>query len=704
MKMKKTLVFIVLLALVFTACQQGKIDYPEAKKVGQADIYFGTKVKDPYRWLENTESQETREWIEAQNKLTGEYMAKIPFREKIHARLEELSKYTKYSNPVKKGPYYFFEKKEGLQDQYVLYILKNLESGPEAIIDPNKLSQEGPVALQRYAVSNNGKYIAYSIARSGSDWNEIFIKNIETGEVLDDHVQWVKFSNIAWKNNGFYYSRYEAPGKGGKKVAQNQFQKVYYHCVGTSQEKDQLIFQNKEYPKRNYWAFLSSDKKYLFISESETTSGNALYIKNTLKEDDFTKLTTSFEYEYHVIDQLNDFLFIHTNYKAPKYKVIRINVNSLDIGNWKDVIPEKNIVLENCILADNKLITSYLDDAHGKLEVYDLNGRFQKEIELPSLGTVQNISGTRDDKTAFYSFESFTTPLTSYMLDMENLESEEFFKTSIPIETNKYVTEQVFYKSKEGIDIPMFIVYKKGIKKDGKNPALLYGYGGFNVSIMPSFSPYRFVLLENGGIYASANIRGGGEYGEMWHKAGKGYNKQNVFDDFIRAGEYLIENNYTSTKRLGIYGGSNGGLLVGAVINQRPDLFKVAIPAVGVMDMLRFHKFTIGWAWVGDYGSSEDSSQFYNLYNYSPLHNIDEDNNYPATLVLTADHDDRVVPLHSYKYIATLQEKYDGPNPTLIRIQTKAGHGAGKPTSLKIDEMADLYSFLFYNMNFEPKY
>ncbi|MDA3781345.1 MAG: prolyl oligopeptidase family serine peptidase [Bacteroidales bacterium] len=700
MKIKILLILFIVVGIV--SCNN--IKYPDTEKGNQTDVYFGTEVKDPYRWLENDTSQQTKDWVRAENKVTFNYLAKIPFRDDIKNRLNELWDYTKVSTPFKSGGYYFFFKNEGLQNQSIMYIQEDLDSTPRVILDPNKFSDDGTVSLAGHSISKDGKYLAYSLASGGSDWREIFVKEIESGKLLKDNIKRVKFSNIAWYKDGFYYSRYDAPSEGLELSKKNKFHKVCYHKLGDPVENDSIVFQNKNFALRNYTADISEDKKYLFIYETESTSGNNLFIKNLTKDDGFIQLTTNFNYEYRVLDHINDKLIVHTNYNAAKYKLVKIDVNSLDIGNWIDIIPEKKDVLESCDLVGGKIIATYLQDAHSKLEVYNYKGDKLNNIELPSLGSVYSVNGNVNCDEAFFNFSSFTSPGMVYKYDVSTNQYEEYFKPDLDFDSEDYVTKQVFYKSKDGTKIPMFIVHKKNIKLDGTNPTLLYGYGGFNISLKPSFRVSRLVWLQNGGVYAMANLRGGGEYGENWHRAGTKLNKQNVFDDFIAAGEYLIKEKYTSSEKLAINGASNGGLLVGAVTNQRPELFDVAIPEVGVMDMLRFQKFTIGWAWVSDYGSSEDSVQFVNLYSYSPIHNIKENLDYPAIMVKTADHDDRVVPAHSFKYIATLQDKYKGNNPTLIRIQTKAGHGAGKPTSIKIQEAADFWSFIFYNMNEQPKF
>ena len=698
------LLFLLIASIGFTQCNQSPVNYPETKKVNQVDEYFGTEVEDPYRWLEDDRSEETEEWVKAQNKVTFNYLEQIPFRDKIKNRLTELWDYETMSAPFKKGGKYFFFKNDGLQNQSVLYMQKSLQDEPKVLIDPNKFSEDGTVALGGISVSNDAKYIAYQLSEGGSDWNEINVRDIETGQDLEDHISWVKFSNIAWYKDGFFYSRYDAPEEGEEFSGVNKFHKVYYHQLGTPTTSDKIIFDNKDFPLRNFSADVSNDEKYLFVYETESTSGNNLYVKNLQKEDEFVKLTTGFNYDYQVLDHVDDNLIVVTNFNAPKYKLVKINVNTLEVGNWIDIIPEKKDVLNGCYLADGKIIASYIQDAHAKLEVYSLKGEYLHDIKLPALGSVYGINSSINDDEVFYSFRSFTFPPTIYKFDMDQKAAETWFDPDIDFDPSQYETKQVFYTSKDGIKVPMFIVHKKGLNLNGKNPTLLYAYGGFNARILPSFSVANLIWLENNGVFALANIRGGGEYGENWHKAGMGLNKQNVFDDFIAASEYLIENNYTSSKKLAIRGGSNGGLLIGAVINQRPDLYAVAFPEVGVMDMLRYHKFTIGWAWAEEYGSSEDSIHFENLYNYSPIHNIRKDRDYPSVMVITADHDDRVVPAHSFKYIATLQEKYNGKNPVLIRIQTKAGHGAGKPTRVRIEETTDKWAFAFYNMDVKPIY
>ncbi len=702
--MKQVISFgIILLTIGLFSCNNSKFKYPETKKVNQVDEYFGVKVEDPYRWLEDDRSEETNQWVMAQNKVTSDYLAQIPFREKIKNRLTELYRIETMRSPVKNGDKYFYLKNDGLQNQPILYMQASLNDEPIVLIDPNNLSEDGTVAIdENFKISKNGKYIAYQISQAGSDWHKILVRDIETGEDLEDNIEWVKFSEIAWFKDGFFYSRYPASEEGKEYSGKNKNHKVCYHKLGTKPEEDQVIFESRENPFRNYRAGVSSDEKYLFVYEQESSSGNNLYVKNLKKNDGFVKLTTGFNYEYKVLDQLGDNLMVLTNYQAPKYKLVRINVNSLNIGNWVDVLPEKKEVLKECALAGDKIIASYMVDVKTKMEVYDVKGKYLNDIELPTLGTVSDIASSVKCNEVFYTFKSFTVPPTIYKYNIEANTSEVYFKPELDFDDSQYETKQIFYKAKDGIRIPMFIVHKKGLELNGENPTLLYAYGGFNISKTPDFKFDKLFWLENNGVFALANIRGGGEYGENWHKAGMRLNKQNVFDDFIAASEYLINEQYTSPERLSIEGGSNGGLLVGAVVNQRPDLYQVAIPKVGVMDMLRYQKFTIGWAWINEYGASEDSIQFFNLYNYSPLHNISKDADYPAVMVMTADHDDRVVPAHSFKYIATLQENYKGKNPTLIRIQTNTGHGLGKPISVRINEAADKWSFAFKNMGVVP--
>lgn len=696
---------ITVAAMATFSCSKTQVKYPETRKCDVVDEYFNVQVADPYRWLEDDKSDEVAQWVQAQNAVTTDFLAHIPFRNALKTRLTELSNYDAMGCPIKRGDRYFFPKKTGLQNQSVLYTAKSLAEEPSVLLDPNTMSDDGTVALSGYMPSHDGKYLAYSISDGGSDWQVIKVMDVETGKQLPDQINWVKFSGISWYNDGFYYSRYDAPDEATKLSGMNKNHKVCYHKIGTNTANDPVVFSDKNHPLRSYTAYVTHDQNYLIVSETESTYGNSLYIMNLHdSRQEFTQLTTGFEFEYQVLGHVDGNLIVHTNFKAPKYKLIKININTRDVGNWRDIIPERKDVLSSCQLVDGKIIANYIVDAKNKAEVYDLSGKKLHDIQFPSIGTVGGFSGNFNQKEAFYAFTSFTTPSTIYSYDIDNNTSTVLFQPNLNFKFDDYQSQQVFYTSKDGTLIPMFLIHKKGIKLDGTNPTLLYGYGGFNISMLPSFSTSRLAWLENGGIYAIANLRGGGEYGENWYRAGTKLNKQNVFDDFIAAAEYLIEHKYTTSKKLAIMGGSNGGLLIGAVTNQRPDLFKVAVPQVGVMDMLRFHKFTIGWAWVNDYGSSDDSVQFLNLYKYSPLHNIKADTKYPAILVTTADHDDRVVPAHSFKYIATMQEKNpNATNPAIIRIQTRAGHGAGTPTLMAVEEYADIYSFIMYNMGIEPK-
>ena len=684
---------------------QEKLEYPHTKKVNQTDDYFGIKIADPYRWLENTDSPEVKQWIEKENKVTFSYLDKIPFRNKIKQRLTEIWNYPKYSQPFKAGDNYFFYKNNGLQKQSVLYIQKNLKSTPEVFLDPNTFSKDGTVALNDVYDSPDGKYLAYSISKSGSDWQEFYVMDIASRKKLDDHIMWSKFSGASWFKDGFFYGRYDKPENENEYTGKNEYQKVYYHKIGTNQSNDSLVYEDKTNPKRSHYVMTTEDEKHLFLYIFEAgKTGEYIYFKKANDEkSDWIPIEEDFEHHYWIVDNIGDKLLIINDKDAPKYKVSEADLTN-PAAPWHDLIPEKDNVLEKVDYVGGKLIAKYMKDATERIYVYNINGSFLNEVIMPAPGSVYGFSGKRKETQVFYTFTSFIYASAIYLYDINNNTSTLFHASEIKFIPADFETKQIFYTSKDGTKVPMFIVHKKGIKLDGSNPTLLYGYGGFDISETPYFSIVRLILLENGGVYALANIRGGGEYGEEWHKAGMFEKKQNVFDDFIAAAEYLIKEKYTSPEKLAISGGSNGGLLVGAVMNQRPELFKCVFPAVGVMDMLRFQKFTIGSAWVREYGSSDNEEQFKYLIKYSPLHNIKEGINYPAVLVTTADHDDRVVPLHSYKYIATLQEKYKGTNPVLIRIETKAGHGSGKPTDKIIDEWTDVWSFMFYNMGIEPEY
>ena len=707
-KKSRIILFTALLCSSSTLYSQ-TVSYPKTKKIEFTDTYHGMKVPDPYRWLEDDNSAETKEWVKAENMVTHAYLDAIPFRNKIRERLEKIWNFPRYGTPERENKYILFSKNDGMQNQSVLYIQDGLTGVPRVLLDPNKLSTNGTVALGSTAVSHDGKYFAYSIARAGSDWNEINVMDIESGKLLSDQIKWVKFSGISWRGDGFYYSAYDAPASGLELSKKNEFHKVYFHKLGTTQDKDQLIYKNDNFPLRNYGASVTEDEQYLILSETASTDGNTLYVKDLRKTPDekgyatdlmrgFTKLNDGFEFEFNVIQNIKGKLLIQTNEGAPRNRLIMIDPANPAQKNWITIVGEQKDVLQSSTVVGDRIITTYMKDASNKAYAYSLEGKLINEIAIPGIGSLGGFTGKPQDKVSFYSFTSFTVPTTIYKYDILKNKSEVYFQPKIDFNAKNYITKQVFYPSKDGTKIPMFLIYKKDLQLNGTNPVYLYGYGGFNISLTPAFSTARLVWLEKGGILAIPNLRGGGEYGEEWHKAGTLLKKQNVFDDFIAAAEYLIKEKYTNANKLAIAGGSNGGLLIGACITQRPHLFKVALPAVGVMDMLRFHKFTIGWAWVGDYGSSDNSEQFEYLLKYSPLHNLQQGIAYPATLVTTADHDDRVVPAHSFKFAATLQEKNGGANPTLIRIETQAGHGAGKPTSKQIDEWADVWAFTFKNL------
>ena len=697
---------VVSMILIAGACSTGTgLKYPVAERDQTVDTYFDTKVADPYRWLEDETSAATAAWVEAENKVTHEYLSKIPFRDKIKQRLTELMDYEKIGAPVKKNGKYYFFKNDGLQNQSVLYVKASLDGTPAVVLDPNKLSDDGTVALTNYSFSKDGKYLAYCISRSGSDWNEIFVIDLTTGQHTADHILWSKFGGPSWQGGGFYYSAYKAPEAGKEYSNMNENHTIYYHKLGGSQSDDQVVYRNPNEPLRFYSGEVSEDERVLFIYESGAEIGNNVFMKDlTRQHAEVIQLTEDMNYVYNPVEVMGDKIFILTNYGAPKYKIMVADMRQPKLENWKDLVPESESVLSEVGIIGGKLVLIYEKDASQHAFIYSLEGQKQHEVSLPALGSV-SFSGDKDDKETFYVFTSFTFPPTIYQYDLDANESKLYMSPKVAFKPDDYTTEQVFYPSKDGTKIPMFLIYKKGMKKDGANPVLLYGYGGFNISLTPGFSTNRLVFIENGGIYAQANLRGGSEYGEEWHQAGIKMKKQNVFDDFIAAAEYLIRENYTNKSKLAINGGSNGGLLVGAVVNQRPDLFKVAVPAVGVMDMLRYHKFTIGWNWASDYGTSEDSKEmFAYLQAYSPLHTIRNDGTaYPAILITTADHDDRVVPAHSFKYAATLQAANTGDAPKLIRIETKAGHGAGKPVSKVLDEYAEMFSFIMYNLKVEVR-
>lgn len=707
--MKKS-IFLFICVLALTNCNKSAnqleqsmtkktIKYPKTFKDHTVeDNYFGTIIKDPFRWLEDDVSQETKAWVDVQNEVTQDYLSQIPFKQAIVDRYTELWDYEKYGSPFKEGGKYYYFKNDGLQNQSVMYVADNLTDEGVEFLDPNKFSEDGTASLGGMSFNKSGDLLTYYVSEGGSDWRTAYVMNTNTGEVLKDKVNWIKFSGIAWQGNGFYYSRYPEPKKGDELKAANEFHDVYYHRIGDDQSKDRLVFSDKEHPQRNSGARTSDDERFVFISQSESTSGNSLNFIDSKKGNKLVSIVKGFDSDFSVVDTEGDDIFVLTNYNAPNNRLIKINANNVAESNWVDVIPESTDALRGVNFVGGKLFASYLHDASSLVKVYKPSGEFIQNLELPGIGTTGGVSGKKEGKDAFYSFTSFTYPTTIFKLDTETLKSEVFRKPDIKFDESQFVTKQEWYTSKDGTQVPMFITMKKGTQLDGTNPTLLYGYGGFDIPITPGFNLARIPLLEQGGIYVVANIRGGGEFGQKWHKAGTKMEKQNVFDDFIGAAEYLIEKKYTSSEKLAIEGRSNGGLLVGACITQRPDLYKVAFPGVGVLDMLRYHKFTIGWAWAGDYGRSDDSKEMFEyLRGYSPLHNV-KATAYPATMVQTADHDDRVVPAHSFKFAAELQDKHNGPNPVLIRIEKSAGHGAGKPTSMVIDDKADQLGFMLYNM------
>lgn len=692
-------IFILIFTGYFITNAQTPIVYPKTAKGTQTDDYFGTKIADPYRWLEDDNSTETKNWVAEQNKVTYSYLDKITYREKIRSRLKELWNYGKASAPFKKGDRFFWYKNDGLQNQSVLYYQKDTccDKG-EVLLDPNTLSSDGTTALNEMQISKNGKLMAYGISKAGSDWVEIHVKDISTKQDLPDVIKWVKFSSIAWKGDGFYYSRYDEPKAGATFTGKNEFHKVFYHKTGTTQDKDVLIFEDKIHPNYNFAAEVTHDERFLIIYTSESTSGNKLTVKDLSRPNtDFVTLHETFQYDFEVIEDIGSNLYVKTNWGAPRYKLVKIDLNKPVGTGWKDVIPEAADLLESVAFCNNKILANYLKDVSSHLFLFTGEGGFEREIPLPELCKLNSINTERPFKFFTYSVAQFTSPPVNYYYDMITGKTIELFRPKVDFVSDNYVTKQVFYQSKDGTKIPMFIVHKKDLVLNGNNPCFLYAYGGFNVSLTPSFSVSRAVFLEAGGIFCIANLRGGGEYGQEWHVNGTKCKKQNVFDDFIAAANWLVENKYTSHEKLAINGGSNGGLLIGAVMTQQPGLAKVALPEVGVLDMLRFHKFTIGRAWSVDYGNSENKEEFGCLIKYSPLHNVKKVA-YPATMVMTGDHDDRVVPAHSFKFAATLQENNSGTNPTLIRIDVNAGHGAGKPTSKQIDEAADKWSFVFYNL------
>lgn len=703
----KKIVLITIIGVFIISCKNSelqksseKLKYPSTKKVDTITDYFGTKVKDPYRWLEDDMSPETEAWVGEQNNVTFDYLSQIPYREELKQRLEKLWNYEKIGSPFKEGEYTYFYKNNGLQNQFVLYRFKNDEK-PVIFLDPNTFSEDGTTSLSGLSFSKDGNTVAYSISEGGSDWRKIIVMDALTKVIKEDTIIDVKFSGLAWKGNeGIYYSSYEKP-KGSELSAKTDQHRLYYHKLGTAQKNDPIIFgENKK--RRYVGGSVTEDGKYLVITASISTSGNELYIKDLSDpKSEIISVVTDFDNDTYVLDNIGDVLLLVTNLNSPNKRIVKVGASNPSSENWVDVIPETENVLSPS-KASGFIFANYMVDAVSQVKQYDYSGKLIRKIELPGVGTVSGFGNKKEAKVLYYSFSNYVNPGSIYSFMPETGVSELYKKPEIDFNSEDFESKQVFYSSKDGTKIPMIISYKKGIAMSGKNPTILYGYGGFNISLTPGFSIANAVWMEQGGIYAVPNLRGGGEYGKKWHNAGIKMQKQNVFDDFIAAAEYLIEKKYTSPNYLAVRGGSNGGLLVGAIMTQRPDLMKVALPAVGVMDMLRYHAFTAGAGWAYDYGTSEDSKEMFEyLIGYSPVHSIKEGVEYPATLVTTGDHDDRVVPAHSFKFAAVLQSKQQGNNPTLIRIETNAGHGAGTPISKIIEQYADIFGFTFYNMDYK---
>lgn len=704
---------LFLLLLIMAACTNTKnfpkieVQYPETATEVVVDDYFGTKVDDPYRWLEDDMSDETADWVTRQNEVTFGYLDQIPFKETVRARLDEIANYEKYSLPFKKNGKYYYSKNTGLQNHSVYYVADSKDEEGEVFLDPNTFSKDGTTSLAGISFSEDGKTLAYMISEGGSDWRKIIIMDVESKKILEDTLYDVKFSGMSWNGNkGFFYSSYDKPKEGSALSGINMNHKVFYHKLGTPQSSDKLVFGGEKIARRYIGGFKFKKSDYLFMSASIGTSGNELYFRKGIEGDGkFTQVISNFDNDHSVVHVEGDVFYIVTNLGAPNNRLVKVDANNPLPEHWVDLVPEKEEVIESVSTAGGSIFIEYLKDASSAIYQYDLEGNQIRKVELPGIGTAYGFNGEDEDTEVFFGFTSFTTPTSMYTFQIESGEAELYRAPELKVDFSQFETKQVFYTSKDGTKVPMFIVYKKGIKLNGQNPAMLYGYGGFNISLTPSFSMRWLSWLDMGGVFALANLRGGGEYGEKWHKAGTKMQKQNVFDDFIAAAEYLQAEGYTSPEKLAIKGGSNGGLLVGAVANQRPDLVGVALPAVGVMDMLRYHKFTAGAGWISDYGCADSSkAMFEYMYAYSPVHTVKEGVSYPATMVTTADHDDRVVPAHSFKYIAHLQDKHAGEAPVLIRIDVKAGHGAGKSTTMYLDELADEYSFAFYNMNAAPAY
>ena len=707
--MKRILLPIICAGAILVSCKEEKqsknnisVNYPETAKKPVVDEYFGTKVTDNYRWLEDDRSAETEAWVKAENEVTFDYLSKIPYREQLKERLSELWNYEKVGTPFKEGDYTYFYKNDGLQNQYVIY-RKDKDGKEEVFLDPNTFAEDGTTSLGSISFTKDGKTVAYAISEGGSDWRKVIVMDAETKEIKGDTLVDVKFSGIAWKGNeGFYYSSYDKP-KGSELSAKTDQHKLYYHKLGTPQSSDEVIFGATPEQKHRYvGGYLTEDNKYLLISASTSTSGNKLFIKDlTDPNSKLTPIIDNFDSDTDVIDSRGSKLYLVTNLNAPNKKIVTVDASNPTPENWVDFIPETENVLSPST-GGGYFFAKYMVDAVSKVVQYDFDGKLIREVKLPGVGTAGGFGGKTEAKELYFSFTNYNTPSSSYKFNPEDGTYELYWKPAISFNADDYESKQVFYTSKDGTKVPMIITYKKGLELNGKNPTILYGYGGFNVSLTPSFSIANAVWMEQGGVYAVPNLRGGGEYGKKWHDAGTQLKKQNVFDDFIAAAEYLIKENYTSSDYLAIRGGSNGGLLVGATMTQRPDLMKVALPAVGVLDMLRYHTFTAGAGWAYDYGTSEQSEEMFNyLKGYSPVHNVKEGVQYPATMVTTGDHDDRVVPAHSFKFAAELQDKQQGNNPVLIRIETNAGHGAGTPVAKTIEQYADIFGFTLFNMGFE---
>jgi prolyl oligopeptidase len=681
------------------------VRYPTTKTVRQTDDYHGTPIADPYRWLEKDTAPEVTKWVQAQNEVTFDFLKKIPFRQSIEDRLAELLNYPRYSSPFRAGEYYLFYKNDGLQNQPVIYVQKGLDGTPEVFIDPNTLSADGTSAVNIIGISKDDRYAAYAVSEAGSDWSKIRVMEIATKRPLPDELEWVKFSGAGWKGDGFYYSRYPKPAPGEERSGNNQHHSVYYHRLGTDQSEDQLVYADPDNPSFYHYGGVTEDGRYFVMYAAPGTDGFATYYLDLdAPEAQMTPLFSGYTNKSSIVHNLDNKFLVLTDIDAPNYRLIEVDLARPAPEHWREIIPERDTLLQSVDAGGGYLFANYLDRATDRYFRLNYDGSDLRPIELPGLGSAAGLGGKEEDKNLFYSFTSFTYPSTIFKYDIATGESTPFFSSELQFDPTAYEERQVTYHSKDGTPITMFLVHKKGLELNGQHPTYLYGYGGFNVSLTPSFSATRLVLLENDGVFAMPNLRGGGEYGEKWHRQGMLDKKQNVFDDFIAAAEYLIAKGYTSSGKLAIAGGSNGGLLVGACMTQRPDLFAVAFPAVGVLDMLRYHKFTVGKGWIPEYGSSDDPAQFEYLIRYSPLHNLRDGTAYPATLITTADHDDRVVPAHSFKFAARLQVAHAGPQPVLIRIDTDAGHGAGKPIRKIIEEQADIWAFFFYNTDTEVQY